>query len=214
MPRRRQWLREAEACKIWRPLGMVSAIDYMERVLGYGPRMAQERLRVARALGALPGLTAALAQGELFYSAVRELTRVATAATEEEWCKSAIGKTLRQIEEMVADHRPGDNPDDPGDPEARTHVVRFELSAETLAVLRQARQALDEEHGSHLSDDELVAALSGAALDGSPAREPTGRAKFQIAVTLCERCGQGWQDGAGAKIAIDDASVERALCDA
>src|SRR3954463_10502988 len=51
-----RWLREAEACRIWRPLGMVSAIDYMERVLGYGPRTAQERLRVARALGTLPEL--------------------------------------------------------------------------------------------------------------------------------------------------------------
>jgi len=53
-----RWLREAEAIQIWRPLGMVSALDYMERVLGYGPRAAQERLRVARALGTLPQLTA------------------------------------------------------------------------------------------------------------------------------------------------------------
>ncbi len=29
-----RWLREAEAIQIWRPLGMVSALDYMERVLG------------------------------------------------------------------------------------------------------------------------------------------------------------------------------------
>ena len=208
------WLREAEACQIWRPLGMVSAIDYMERVLGYGPRAAQERLRIARALGTLPELTAALAQGELSYSAVRELSRVVTPATEAAWRAEAIGKNLRQIEELVADHQPGDNPDDPGDPEIRTHVVRFELSAETFAVLRQARHVLDDEHGSHLSDDELMMAMTGTVLDGPAATEPTGRAKFQIAVTLCERCGQGWQDGAGAKIAIDDASVERALCDA
>jgi hypothetical protein len=44
-----RWLREAEALQIWRPLGMVSALDYLERVLGYAPRTAQERLRVARA---------------------------------------------------------------------------------------------------------------------------------------------------------------------
>ncbi|MGE5183347.1 MAG: hypothetical protein ACM31C_14855, partial [Acidobacteriota bacterium] len=68
-----RWLREAEALQIWKPLGMVSAIDYMERVLGYAPRTAQERLRVARALGALPVLNAVLASGELSFSAVREL---------------------------------------------------------------------------------------------------------------------------------------------
>ena len=209
-----RWLRQAEALQIWRPLGMVSAIDYMERVLGYAPRAAQERLRVARALGALPQLTAALTHGELPFSAVRELTRVATPATEAAWREAATGKNLRQIEELVVDHRPGDRPDDPVDPEARTRVVRWELSAETFALLRQTRAVLDDEHGSHLSDDELVAALCGAVLGGAPATEPTGRAKFQIAVTVCERCRQGWQDGAGAKIAISPAAVERATCDA
>jgi hypothetical protein len=209
-----RWLRQAEALQIWRPLGMVSALDYLERVLGYAPRTAQDRLRVARALGTLPQLTAALAGGELAFSAVRELTRVATPATEAAWTAAALGKNLRQIEELVADHRPGDRPDDPPDPEARTHVVRFELSAETFALMRQARSTLDDEHGEHLPDDAFVAALCGAVLDGAPTTHPTGRAKFQIAVTVCERCRQGWQEGAGAKLAIRPAAVERALCDA
>jgi hypothetical protein len=209
-----RWLREAETLQIWRPLGMVSALDYMERVLGYAPRSAQDRLRVARALGTLPQLTEALAYGELPFSAVRELTRVATPATEAAWRDAAMGKNLRQIEELVADHRPGDRPDDPADPEARVHVVRFELSAETFALLRQARSVLDDEHGSHLPDDQLVATLCSAVLDGTPTTEPTGRAKFQIAMTVCERCRQGWQAGAGAKIAIRAAVVERATCDA
>ena len=118
-----RWLRAAEALQIWLPLGMVSALDYLERVLGYRPRSAQDRLRVARALGTLPQLTAALAQGELAFSAVRELTRVATPATEDAWRAAATGKNLRQIEDLVADHRPGDRPEDPPDPEARVHVV-------------------------------------------------------------------------------------------
>src|SRR3954464_5395814 len=99
-----RWLREAEALQIWRPLGMVSALDYMERVLGYAPRTAQERLRVARALGDLPRLTAALAADELPFSAVRELTRVVTPATEASWIAASAGKNLRQIEELVTDH--------------------------------------------------------------------------------------------------------------
>src|SRR6185295_18888966 len=145
-----RWLREAEALQIWRPLGMVSALDYLERVLGYAPRTAQDRLRVARALGDLPRLTAALSRGELPFSAVRELTRVATPATEASWIAAVSDKNLRQIEELVADHQPGDRPDDPRSPEARTHVVRFELSAETFALLRQTRTVLDDEHGTNL----------------------------------------------------------------
>ena len=209
-----RWLREAEALQIWRPLGMVSALDYLERVLGYAPRTAQDRLRVARALGDLPHLTAALAADHLSFSAVRELTRVATPATETSWIEAAIGKNLRQIEDLVADRRPGDRPDDPPDPTACTHVVRFELSAETFALLRQARQVLDDEHGTNLADDAFVTALCTTVLDDAPATEPTGRAKFQIALTVCERCRQGWQEGAGARIAVEAATVDRALCDA
>ncbi len=209
-----RWLRKAEALQIWKQLSMVSAQDYMERVLGYAPRTAKDRLRVARALGALPRLSAALASGELAYSAVRELTRVAIGETEAEWLDRARGRNLREVEELVADHRLGDRPDDPRDPSARTHVVRLELSADTFALLRQARQVLDDEHGTSLSEDQLVAQLCHAVLDGTAPGAPTGRAKFQVALTVCERCQQGWQHGAGAKVPIGAAAVERAMCDA
>src|ERR1043166_9491291 len=50
------WLREAVALEIWRPLGMVSIVDYLERTLEYAPRTAQDRVRVACALWVLPEL--------------------------------------------------------------------------------------------------------------------------------------------------------------
>ena len=145
---------------------------------------------------------------------MRELTRVVTPATEASWIAAATGKNLRQIEDLVADHHPGDRPDDPPDPEARTHVVRFELAAGTFALLRQTRMMLDDEHGKNLPDDAFIAALCSAVFDDVPATEPTGRAKFQIAVTVCRRCRRGWQDGAGAQIAIAPTAVDRAMCDA
>ena len=209
------WLREAERLQIWRPLGMVSILDYMERVLGYAPRTAQDRLRVARALAHLPVLTESLGEADgLTFSAVRELVRVATPETEAEWLEAAAGKNQRELEEMVAGHVPGDHPDDPADPEVRAHVVRYELSPATFALLRQAKLALDEEHGRHLDDDQLVAALCHAALEGGAPGEPTGRAKFQIGVIVCERCDQGWQEAAGVHVPVEAATVDRARCDA
>lgn len=151
-----RWLREAERLQIWRPLGMVSAVDYLERVLGHTPHVANERLRVARALGDLPVLTDAFTHGELQFSAIRELTRVATPATETRWRDAAVGKNVRQIEELVAGHRRGDDPEDPKDPEVCTHAVRFELGAEVFARLRQVRTALSDERGRHLDDDQLI----------------------------------------------------------
>ena len=52
---------EAERVKLWRHLGCVSMMEYLERVFGYSPRVAQERLRTARKLELLPELATALA---------------------------------------------------------------------------------------------------------------------------------------------------------
>lgn len=57
-----------------------------------------------------------MARGELSYSAGRELTRVATPETEQKGLEAANDKNLRQIEEMVSGHKPGDTPHDPVDP--------------------------------------------------------------------------------------------------
>jgi hypothetical protein len=209
-----RWLRAADTAKIWRHLGMVSAIDYLGRVFEYAPHTARERMRVARALGGLPVVTAALAAGELSYAAVRELTRVATPATEAAWCAQARGLPLRELEALVAHRRPGDTPDDPAHPEARDRVLRLELTAEVYALWRETARALGDAHGRHLSDSELITALCGATRAAADPEAHDGRATFQIAVTVCERCGQGWQDGGGQAIAVSAAAVDRAQCDA
>src|SRR5262245_31132068 len=43
-------LRAAERVRLWREVGCVSMMEYLERVFGYSPRVAQERLRTARKL--------------------------------------------------------------------------------------------------------------------------------------------------------------------
>ena len=85
--------------------------EYLENVMGHGPRVASERLRVVEALDGLPAIEMALANDELSYSAVRELTRIATRKTEDAWLAACRGKNLRQIEELVAEREPGDAPD-------------------------------------------------------------------------------------------------------
>ena len=63
--------------------GFLSCAAWLSWRVGLDPGAARERVRVARALGTLPRLAEALARGELSYSKVRALTRVATAETEE-----------------------------------------------------------------------------------------------------------------------------------
>ena len=211
-----RWLREAERARIWRELGMVSAIDYMERVLGHTPHVATERLRVARALGDLPATSDAFELGELSFSAVRELTRVATPETEARWLNRALAKSVREVEQLVAGHKRGDDPSDTPDPEIRMHDVRFRLPPETYARLRQVRATLGDAAGGHVDDIALIELMCDAVLDRATdsGTEPNGRAKFQIALSLCPRCDGASQEGAGRSIPVDAAAVERARCDA
>ncbi len=209
--REARYLRDAERIQIWRHFGFPTLLAYLEDRLGYGPRTAMDRLRVARALAELPELEQALATGELTHSAVRELTRVATAATEREWIDEVRGKSMRDIEQAVRGRTRGSKPTDPPDPDLVPRKVTFELWPATYALLRQTQTALADEHGGRLDDDQLMATLCRRALE--PAGAEPSMARYQIAVTLCEQCNRGWQDG-GAAIEIDEPAIEVAECDA
>src|SRR5438270_474179 len=82
-------IREFDARGGWNN-GFRSCAAWLSWRVGFAPGAAREHVRVARALGTLPRLAHALARGELSYAKVRELTRVATPASEERlW---AVGK--------------------------------------------------------------------------------------------------------------------------
>ena len=204
-------LREADAVRLWRRLGYVHMAEYLERELGYGPQVGAERLWVARELGELPHTEAGLADGTLCYSAVRELSRIATADTEAEWLTAARGKNLRQVEAMVSGRKRGDRPGDPTDPKLVSRVVRLELSPEVFSLFRQTQSAMADEHGGRLDDNAFIEALCRRALEGGGTSE---RPAHQIAITVCESCKRGWQNGAGREIEVGPEVIERAACDA
>ncbi len=212
-----RWLRAAARCRIWQQVGCASLLDYLERRLGYGPRAAQDRVRVAFALEELPALADELERG-MPYTAVRELSRVATRDTEHDWIAACRGKNVHEIERAVAGHRPGSRPSDPGEPELAGRRLPLEdIRPATQAAWREARHKLQAARGTHVSDDELLAALCGVYLEGAKTPDDdvnAGRAKYQVAVTVCDRCQQGWRDGAGRTFPLDAADTERALCDA
>ncbi|HEY6322569.1 MAG TPA: DUF222 domain-containing protein [Thermoanaerobaculia bacterium] len=69
--------------------------------VGLDPGAAREKVRVARALGALPLLSAAMRRGEISYSKVRALTRIATPANEEELLRFGRAGTAAHVERLV-----------------------------------------------------------------------------------------------------------------
>jgi hypothetical protein len=81
-------IRDFDARSGWNT-GFRSCAEWLSWRVGLDLGAAREKVRVARALPALPRLAQALAPGELSYAKVRALTRVATPETEERLLLSA-----------------------------------------------------------------------------------------------------------------------------
>jgi hypothetical protein len=81
--------------------GFRSCAHWLSWRVGMGLGAAREHVRVARALGSLPRLAEALARGELSYSKVRALTRVATPETEEQLLAVGQAGTACHVERIV-----------------------------------------------------------------------------------------------------------------
>ncbi|MBI2161698.1 MAG: DUF222 domain-containing protein [Candidatus Rokubacteria bacterium] len=93
-------IREFDARGGWNT-GFRSCAAWLTWRVGLSPGPAREHVRVARALGTLPLLRQALARGELSYSKVRELTRVATPETEERLLAVGRAGTAEHVERIV-----------------------------------------------------------------------------------------------------------------
>jgi hypothetical protein len=191
-------------------LGHGSFAEYIERVFGYKPRTTQEKLRVAEALESLPKLARALDTGEVGWCAVRELTRVAVAETEADWLAVARGKTIRQLEELVANKSPGDTPEGPDPRVPRSRVLRFEVAPETFALFRDAMRELRRSAGGKLDDDAVLLSMAREVLAGPG---DGGRASYQVSLAVCSTCGRGDQLGGGELVAVGDELVAMAECD-
>src|SRR6266852_6607609 len=93
-------IREFDARSGWNT-GFRSCAHWLAWRVGMDLGAARERVRVARALGALPRLAEALACGELSYAKVRALTRVATPETEERLLAVGRAGTAEHVERIV-----------------------------------------------------------------------------------------------------------------
>jgi len=116
----------------WADGSTQSCAHWLSWKCGIDPGAAREKVRVARALEALPKISAAMAGGELSYSKVRALSRVATPATEDTLLMIALHGTAAHVE---------------------TVVRHFRRAQESIALDREARQLATRGLHYHYDDD-------------------------------------------------------------
>ena len=147
-------IREFDARGGWNT-GFRSCAEWLGWRVGLDIGAARERVRVARALGTLPLLAEALANGRLSYAKVRALTRVATPETDARLVAIGRAGTAAHIERIVRGWRQVDRRAE-ARKTVRQHeerglqvyedddgmvVVRGRLTPETGALLRRALEA-------------------------------------------------------------------------
>ena len=98
-------IREFDEKNYWHGLGLYSCAHWLNFKCGIGMNAAREKVRVAHALAALPKISGAFERGELSYSKVRAMTRIANEANEDYLMMIARHGTAHHVEKLVAKFR-------------------------------------------------------------------------------------------------------------
>ncbi|MHC9541691.1 MAG: HNH endonuclease [Vulcanimicrobiota bacterium] len=96
------WIMEMDGRKLYKDFGCSNVFQYASRYLSLGEHTIAELLRTGKALAQLPLLSEAFEKGQISSSHIREISRVATEETDQFWCDAARGKTVREVEKLVA----------------------------------------------------------------------------------------------------------------
>ncbi|MGV8125051.1 MAG: HNH endonuclease [Candidatus Xenobiia bacterium LiM19] len=96
------WIVEMDDRRLYSDFGCSSIFQYATRYLSLAEHTIAELLRTGKALAQLPLLSEAFEKGQISSSHVREISRVATEETDQFWCDTARGKTVREVEKLVA----------------------------------------------------------------------------------------------------------------
>lgn len=138
--------------------GFASCAHWLTWRIGLAPNAARERVRVARALAELPLVSEAMERGQLSYSKVRALTRVATPDTEKSLVDLGRAGTAAHVERVARAWRRIDRTVEAREDELRdaastvsTHidengmyVIRGRLAPEAGEALMKALDAAGE----------------------------------------------------------------------
>ncbi|NNL94657.1 MAG: DUF222 domain-containing protein, partial [Xanthomonadales bacterium] len=100
-----QLIEAFDARQGWEGVGMRSCAHWLNWQCGINLGAAREKVRVAKALPALPRISEAFRTGEVSYSKVRAMTRVATPRNEHALLAVARAGTARHVEQQVRWYR-------------------------------------------------------------------------------------------------------------
>lgn len=211
------WFADILERRLYRDLGFGTMILYAQNALGFSRSKAYEFLRMARELERLPRTRKAVESGNLSWTKAREVTSVATPATESAWLDVACTTSQRTLKTSVkqAKNRRAAaacgqaelvpvEPLPPAEPRVSTTLSLTATQRERLDTLLETLRK-NGETGSRedllLQGLELLAGDKSRRLDSGPAQ--------LIVIEECPKCGAAATGGRP----LDPADLEAARCD-
>jgi len=98
-------IREFDDKEYWARIGFCSCAHWLNFKCGIGMNAAREKVRVANALAKLPKMDERFSKGELSYSKVRAMTRIADESNEDYLLMIAKHGTAHHVEKLVSKYR-------------------------------------------------------------------------------------------------------------
>ncbi|MCG3171819.1 MAG: hypothetical protein CALGDGBN_03524 [Pseudomonadales bacterium] len=231
-------LREFDVRQGWKAYQFNNCAEWLNMKCGIVVGTAREKVRVAAALFDLPRISRAFAAGELSYSKVRSLSRVATPHTEAQLLAYAQQATAEQVQRRCQQLRNADRAASTHDAN-EIHRNRFlcrsldgsgrmtlsvELTEEAGAVVMAALEramadasrdasGADGEESVHARQADALVDVARAYLAGEPGRSASPADHYQVVVHVDEAALRV-EPVPGARSELPIESVRRLCCDA
>jgi len=191
----------------WLKWGLASCAEWLHWRCDLSMSAAREKVRVAHALKTLPLIATAFADGELSYSKVRALTRVARVDNEDALLLFALQTTASRVEERCRDLERG------------MMTITVEIPIETGELLEKALDRARESTASQTPElvneswsaqqaDALVT-MASAYLSGNGESAACTSDNYQVTVHV-DRTALANNDG---RSSLPIESVKRLCCD-
>jgi hypothetical protein len=216
-------LRALHESRLYLQLGFPDIVAYADATFRFQRTQVFEFLRVSKALVNLPRLAAAFERGDLSWSLLRALTRVADEESEGEWLEFLEGRSVRAVLAELKDaerkRRKRPRSDGYGLPGLPVKLS-FELSPQDHAVVERGLDKVAAEMGRSLdgakpSPAEALLFLMLRVLETDPEGSVTaGRAErehspFTVVFHRCQECRRAAVESAEGRVEVAAEAMDR-----
>ena len=210
------FLVEMHRRKQYQVLGYSSAVHYAVKALDLTKRQARELLRVGMRLEELPEIDRAFSHGEISWTKVREITRVARPENEEAWLEFARARSSEEVQWGVSHARAGRSPvgNGKGTPRAWCRILA-DVPAHVAVLFDTAVEKCLNEKGEGATHADAIKEIAesylGQTQEGNGSGDARGKQSvYTVVIHMNRERTEAWMDGESGPVPISTEVAEEA----